>query len=72
MSKFDDRLQDALGTAYKIERELPLGGLGRLFLHAWRLELTSPSSGRLIRAESPLPTELEEVLAGMRTRAALA
>jgi 23S rRNA pseudouridine1911/1915/1917 synthase len=41
-------------------------GLGRLFLHAWRLELTSPSSGRLIRAESPLPPELEEVLAGVR------
>ena len=47
-------------------------GLRRLFLHAWRLELTSPSSGRLIRAESPLPAELEAVLADMRTRAALA
>lgn len=47
-------------------------GLGRLFLHAWRLELTSPSSGRLIRAEAPLPDELEAVLAGMRSRAALA
>jgi 23S rRNA pseudouridine1911/1915/1917 synthase len=46
-------------------------GLGRLFLHAWRLELTSPSSGRLIRAEAPLPPELEEVLAGLRARAAL-
>jgi 23S rRNA pseudouridine1911/1915/1917 synthase len=41
-------------------------GLGRLFLHAWRLELTSPSSGRLIRAEAPLPDELEGVLAGLR------
>lgn len=47
-------------------------GLGRLFLHAWRLELTSPSSGRLIRAEAPLPEELEQVLADLRTRAALA
>ncbi|MEO5703935.1 MAG: RluA family pseudouridine synthase [Candidatus Limnocylindrales bacterium] len=47
-------------------------GLRRLFLHAWRLELTSPSSGRLIRAESPLPDELESVLGDMRTRAALA
>ena len=44
-------------------------GLSRLFLHAWRLELTSPSSGRLIRAESPLPPELEAVLAGLRGRA---
>jgi 23S rRNA pseudouridine1911/1915/1917 synthase len=47
-------------------------GLGRLFLHAWRLELTSPSTGRLIRAEAPLPQELEDALAGLRTRAALA
>ena len=41
-------------------------GLERLFLHAWRLELTSPSSGRLIRAEAPLPPELEGVLDGLR------
>jgi 23S rRNA pseudouridine1911/1915/1917 synthase len=41
-------------------------GLGRLFLHAWRLELTGPTSGRLIRAEAPLPTELESVLDGLR------
>jgi 23S rRNA pseudouridine1911/1915/1917 synthase len=47
-------------------------GLRRLFLHAWRLELTSPSTGRLIRAEAPLPAELETVLADLRTRAALA
>ncbi len=43
-------------------------GLDRLFLHAWRLELTSPSSGRLIRAEAPLPSALEAVLAGLRER----
>ena len=41
-------------------------GLGRLFLHAWRLELTSPSSGRLIRAEAALPAELEAVLRDLR------
>ena len=40
--------------------------LERLFLHAWRLQLTSPSSGELIRAEAPLPDELEAVLAAMR------
>jgi serine/threonine-protein kinase len=27
-----ERLQDAIGAAYRVERELPLGGLGRLFL----------------------------------------
>jgi 23S rRNA pseudouridine1911/1915/1917 synthase len=41
-------------------------GLGRLFLHAWRLELTSPSTGELIRAEAPLPRELEDILAALR------
>ena len=29
-------------------------GLARLFLHAWRLELTAPSDGHLIRAVAPL------------------
>jgi 23S rRNA pseudouridine1911/1915/1917 synthase len=40
--------------------------LERLFLHAWRLELTSPTDGHLIRAEAPLPEELERVLDGLR------
>ncbi len=43
-------------------------GLERLFLHAWRLELTSPSTGSLIRASAPLPPELEVVLADLRVR----
>jgi 23S rRNA pseudouridine1911/1915/1917 synthase len=43
-------------------------GLGRLFLHAWRLELASPTDGHLIRAEAPLPGELESVLAELRLR----
>ena len=44
-------------------------GLGRLFLHAWRLELTSPSRGTLIRAEAALPDELESVLGRLRVPA---
>src|SRR3954449_2552345 len=43
--------------------------LERLFLHAWRLQLTSPSDGNLIRAEAPLPDELEIVLVGLRSMA---
>jgi 23S rRNA pseudouridine1911/1915/1917 synthase len=42
-------------------------GLGRLFLHAWRLELAAPGDGHLIRATAPLPDELEQVLDGLRT-----
>ncbi len=41
-------------------------GLERLFLHAWRLELTSPTDGHLIRAVAELPTELETVLERLR------
>ncbi len=41
-------------------------GLTRLFLHAWRLELTSPSGGQLIRATAPLPVELETVVDRLR------
>ena len=41
-------------------------GLERLFLHAWRLELTSPTDGHLIRATAALPVELESVLDGLR------
>jgi 23S rRNA pseudouridine1911/1915/1917 synthase len=40
--------------------------LERLFLHAWRLELVSPTTGELIRAEAPLPAELEAVLERLR------
>jgi len=41
-------------------------GLERLFLHAWKLELVSPSSAKLIRVEAPLPDVLESVLDGLR------
>ncbi len=41
-------------------------GLERLFLHAWRLELVSPSSATLVRVEAPLPPALEGVLAALR------
>ena len=41
-------------------------GLERLFLHAWRLELVSPTTAKLVRAEAPLPPDLESVLDGLR------
>jgi 23S rRNA pseudouridine1911/1915/1917 synthase len=41
-------------------------GLERLFLHAWRLELIAPTSGRLLRIEAALPPALESVLDGLR------
>jgi 23S rRNA pseudouridine1911/1915/1917 synthase len=44
-------------------------GLGRLFLHAWRLVFASPATGDLVRVEAPLPAELEAVLALLRAAA---
>jgi 23S rRNA-/tRNA-specific pseudouridylate synthase len=41
-------------------------GLERLFLHAWRLEFSSPSRGDLIRVTAELPPELEAPLATLR------
>jgi 23S rRNA pseudouridine1911/1915/1917 synthase len=41
-------------------------GLGRLFLHAWRLELAAPGDGHLIRATAPVPDDLEAVLDVLR------
>jgi len=58
------------GTSRKGPRPAGDGpALDRLFLHAWRLQLTSPSDGNLIRAEAPLPAELEGVLDGLRRSA---
>jgi len=44
-------------------------GLTRLFLHSWRIELQAPGDGHLIRAEAPIPPELETVLEGLRAAA---
>ncbi len=47
-------------------------GLERLFLHAWRLELVSPSSARLVRVEARIPEALEVVLERLRAAEASA
>ena len=44
-------------------------GLTRLFLHAWRIELAAPAGDRVIRAEAPLPVELETVVDDLRAAA---
>jgi 23S rRNA pseudouridine1911/1915/1917 synthase len=41
-------------------------GLGRLFLHAWRIVFASPATGDLVRVEAPLPEALESVLGQLR------
>ena len=41
-------------------------GLERLFLHAWRLELVSPRTAKLVRAEAPLPTSSRPCSSALR------
>ena len=39
--------------------------MDRFFLHSYRLEFTSPSTGRRVEVVAPLPEDLERVLAGL-------
>jgi 23S rRNA pseudouridine1911/1915/1917 synthase len=41
-------------------------GLDRLFLHSWRIEMAAVDGDRLIRAEAPLPADLQAVLDSLR------
>jgi len=64
MNEFATRLQEALGSVYQIDRELPLGGLGRLFL------ATETASGRQVSVQA-LPPDLAERVDLGRFRAAV-
>jgi 23S rRNA pseudouridine1911/1915/1917 synthase len=39
----------------------------RIFLHAWRIAFTSPATGERVMVEAPLPDDLEEWIASLRT-----
>jgi 23S rRNA pseudouridine955/2504/2580 synthase len=43
-------------------------GLGRMFLHAWRLSLPHPGASRRLDVESPLPADLAAFLLALDTR----
>lgn len=62
--EFADRLQAALGPAYTVERELPLGGLGRLFL------ATEVATGRALSVQV-LPPDIAARLDVNRFRAGM-
>ncbi len=48
---------------FTLNRQLkPALGLDRMFLHAWRLALPHPVSGKPLVIECPLPDDLEECL----------
>lgn len=58
-----DRIYGNFETNKRFRRSL---GLSRLFLHASALEFPHPDTGHPIRIESPLPDELQPVLAEAR------
>ena len=47
-------------------RDMKKFGLKRLFLHAWKLGIAHPSTGKNLRLEAPLPTQLENVINKLR------
>lgn len=53
----DDKYGDS-----ELNRLLPQVGLKRMFLHAWQLRVTHPTTGKVVQLEAPLPNELLVVL----------
>jgi 23S rRNA pseudouridine955/2504/2580 synthase len=53
----------------KFNKEMKKFGLKRMFLHAWKLGITHPSSNKAILLQAPLPEQLENVLAKLRNQA---
>jgi serine/threonine-protein kinase len=64
VTDYQDRLQQAFGGAYRIERELPLSGLGRAFM------ATETASGRRVTVQA-LPPDIASRLVADRFRAAV-
>ncbi len=42
-----------------LQKEAPGSGLKRMFLHAWRLKFSHPSTGKRIELHAPLPPDLQ-------------
>jgi 23S rRNA-/tRNA-specific pseudouridylate synthase len=54
---------DRIYGNFTLNKELKAAvGLQRMFLHAWRLVLPHPVSGKPVTIESPLPEDLEDCL----------
>ncbi len=50
-------------------KEMKKFGLKRMFLHAWKLGITHPSTNQSVMLEAPLPEQLENVLTKLRQQA---
>ncbi len=49
-------------------KELKKTGLKRLFLHAWKLGVSHPTTGEKMLLEAPLPTQLQNVVDKLRAQ----
>ena len=58
MSELMDRLQTALGSAYRLERELTHGGMSRVYL-ATEVQLARQVVVKVLPPESATPTQAE-------------
>jgi 23S rRNA pseudouridine955/2504/2580 synthase len=52
---------------YQLNRRLAGQGLKRMFLHAWRIVVAHPQTGKPLPIEAPLPADLGHFLDGCRT-----
>ena len=50
----------------QFNKDMKKFGLKRMFLHAWKLGITHPSSGQTIMLEAPLPETLNNVVTRLR------
>jgi 23S rRNA pseudouridine955/2504/2580 synthase len=53
----DDKYGD-----FEANKALAKQGLKRMFLHAWRLQLSHPASGEAVTLNASLPEELQQFL----------
>ena len=44
---------------FAFNREVQKAGLKRMFLHAWKMQLSHPLSGEMMHMEAPLPKSLD-------------
>ena len=61
----EGRWQSVAGAA---DLQTLLAGVRRQMLHAWRLEIAHPRTGKRMAFESPLPEDMEQLVAALESR----
>jgi 23S rRNA pseudouridine1911/1915/1917 synthase len=63
-----DPVYGARRAAGRAEIQALTAAVGRQMLHAWRLEILHPRTGERMRFESPLPADMERLIAELNDR----